>query len=348
MPTIREIAKKTGLSIATVSMALRGRGRMSKKTREQILAVAEALGYQAVPILSKAFSIVRQPKGAWYRETLALITEFPMASAPLYQVEIFRGASARAKERGYHLEPFHVSGKASEHRRLSRVLYTRGIRGLVILPRVEFSLPRLYLDWSKFAAVEIGRTLRSPRTLHRVERPIYYELIEALHLLKKVGYRRIGMAVEPTEDKHRIGIYTSAYLLSQERVPEKARIPTLASYGPWKEENFRNWLKEYKPDVIIVHTTMMLTWLKKLKMRVPGDVSVFCSNVAETNLTGLLANRPKLGESAVEMLSLLLEQDELGIPREARCWLVPDAWQAGDTLSRPIPIEDRKNLLNGP
>lgn len=335
-PSIRQIAVQTGFSTATVSMALRGTGRMAEDTRTKICEAAERMGYRPQPLVAKAFSIVRQPKEAWYQETIAYITEYPMESAPRYQAEIFEGAARRASTRGYRIEPFQLSGKPVEHRRLSRILYNRGIRGLVVLPRVEYALPRLYLDWSKFAAVEIGRTLRSPRFLHRIERPIYSELNEAFHFLKRAGFRRIGMAVEPTEDSNRIGIYTAANLLFQERQTPSHRIPPLSSQGPWMERTFRAWFSKYQPDVILIHTADPLRWLKRMKVKVPEDVSVFCSNVQDSFLSGMRAHLTKLGESSIDMLSLLLDGDELGPSPEPHCWLVSDHWQAGQSLSLPV------------
>ena len=44
-PSIRDIAEDTGVSAATVSLALRDKGRMSDETRSRIKAAAEAAGY---------------------------------------------------------------------------------------------------------------------------------------------------------------------------------------------------------------------------------------------------------------------------------------------------------------
>lgn len=54
MATIRDIAKKTGYSISTVSHALNNRPRVSEKTKEEIIQVAQELNY--IPN-SKAISL---------------------------------------------------------------------------------------------------------------------------------------------------------------------------------------------------------------------------------------------------------------------------------------------------
>lgn len=48
-PTIKEVAKRAGVSIATVSRALNDKSDVSLETRERVLAVARAVGYAADP-----------------------------------------------------------------------------------------------------------------------------------------------------------------------------------------------------------------------------------------------------------------------------------------------------------
>jgi LacI family transcriptional regulator, repressor for deo operon, udp, cdd, tsx, nupC, and nupG len=44
-PTVRDIAKQAGVSIGTVSRALKGQGGLTEDTRQQVLSAAEQLGY---------------------------------------------------------------------------------------------------------------------------------------------------------------------------------------------------------------------------------------------------------------------------------------------------------------
>ena len=83
--SIREIARQTGLSTATVSLALRGKGRMSAATRKKICDAAQEAGYQSHPLLSQAFCLVRQPSAQRYRETLAFVAEWDTETGPEHQ-----------------------------------------------------------------------------------------------------------------------------------------------------------------------------------------------------------------------------------------------------------------------
>ncbi|XHR26797.1 MAG: LacI family DNA-binding transcriptional regulator [Chthoniobacteraceae bacterium] len=336
-PSIRDIALHTGFSTATVSLALRDKGRMAPATREKIRAAATELHYQALPNLSRALSLARHPQQGRFRETLAFITEYPERRAPRFQSELQAAATRRGESLGLKVEAFIVSGSPADHRRISRVLVARGIRGVIICTRIKHRQSRLVLDWPKFAAVEIGRSVWSPDNLHKVERSVFYELADAMHLLKKAGYRRIGLAIEPWEEVMRRGIYSAAFLMGQQRFLPAQRIPPLSAEAAWSIQTFREWMFKHRPEVLIVYEPkIILHWLHELGLKVPEDISVFSTNVGESSFSGLRSDIDSLGASCVEMLSLLLERDELGLTPHFRNWLVKDFWQSGETLRHPI------------
>ncbi|HXR12495.1 MAG TPA: LacI family DNA-binding transcriptional regulator, partial [Gaiellaceae bacterium] len=49
-PTIRDVARQAGVSIATVSRVLNGKGDVSEAARERVQGAATALGYAADPV----------------------------------------------------------------------------------------------------------------------------------------------------------------------------------------------------------------------------------------------------------------------------------------------------------
>jgi LacI family transcriptional regulator len=227
------------------------------------------------------------------------------------------------------------------------MLQYRGIRGLIIMPRLRWKIARLFLDWKNFAAVEIGRSLSLPSNLHKVDRPVYYELLEALHLLKKAGYKRIGMAIHPGENQYRKQVYTAAYMAAHVtwRGLRKGKRKTTAEgmLWQWQETEFRQWYREYRPDVIIVQQLYeMWDWLARLDLKVPQDISIFKMNTRDADFSGFRGDAQGLVEACVDMLSLLLEQNRLGLPERPRVWLVRDLLVPGKSLQLPLMMEREK------
>lgn len=335
--TIQELARRTGYSTATVSRALSGKGRMLPSTRDEISAAAAKVGYQPLPSLSKAFSLIRQPEIIPFRESLAIITEHHKAGEKEYHAKLQSGAEARASSMGYQIESFSLSSLPSHHRKLSGILQARGIRGLIIFPRFTQCVARLALDWPHFIGVEIGRTIRMPHNLHRVERPLYYELIEAFHSLKKAGFRRIGLAASPHENSQRRGIFVASYLMAQEKLPRAKRIPPLNSCGKWGRHSLVRWLNRYEPDVVICSNPLEVPgWIESLGFEIPQDISIFCTNVGDSKFSGFRCDLEGIGAACVEMLSVLLNGNTTGLSAQPRTWLLPDLWEPGETLRYPL------------
>lgn len=90
--TIYDIAKQSGVSIATVSRVFNNYPRVSAETRERVLAVAEALGYQPH---ASAQSLAR-------RRTNLIAAVIPMMTNYFY-VEVLRGLQDQLAESEYDL-----------------------------------------------------------------------------------------------------------------------------------------------------------------------------------------------------------------------------------------------------
>ena len=145
------------------------------------------------------------------------------------------------------------------------------------------------------------------------------------------------MAVEPRHSHQHSGIYHAVYLLQQLKLPIEQRIPPMTDFGKWNEKDFRRWMRKYQPDVLYIQDTRTVcAWLKNMGLRIPEDISVFCVNVENAEFSGLRRDYAGIGRSAVEMVSLLLDNETLGLAINPRCWQVDEFWELGTTLSRPI------------
>ena len=121
----------------TVSLALRNHPDISKTTAEKVRRVAESLGYRPDPEINRLMTYLRQSREARSDIVLAFLDPWPRdPSIPdRYHLKLLHeGASQRAQELGFRIDTLWLKEKGMTQRRMSSILYTRGIRGLLIPP----------------------------------------------------------------------------------------------------------------------------------------------------------------------------------------------------------------------
>jgi LacI family transcriptional regulator len=120
-PTIRTVAAKAGVSVATVSRFLNGNARINAETEARVRKAIEDLGY--VPNASARELVTHTTR------TIALI--FPKLSGPFFSA-LIRGAEMEASASGYHLLIYGASGAAVEDDNRALGLLTTKVDGLIL------------------------------------------------------------------------------------------------------------------------------------------------------------------------------------------------------------------------
>src|SRR5699024_4767668 len=141
MVTIKDVAKKANVSISTVSYALNGIDKVSPKTREKILRVAEELQYRKNGLASD----LKRKK----TKTVALIVDD--LSGPFYS-EIIKGVQDVVTDHGYDLVACNsINGEEStafkyltEHRTDGCIIFAHNITEQMIKTAVKS--PIILLD----------------------------------------------------------------------------------------------------------------------------------------------------------------------------------------------------------
>jgi LacI family transcriptional regulator len=119
--TIHDVAKRAGVSVATVSRVLNGKELVRQETSAQVLAAAKALRY--VPnVAARSLSIRRS-------HTIGVV--LPDVHGEFFS-EVIRGIDLAARQQGYHIL---VSGSHSDVQEMLEVLDTmRGrVDGVVVM-----------------------------------------------------------------------------------------------------------------------------------------------------------------------------------------------------------------------
>jgi DNA-binding LacI/PurR family transcriptional regulator len=186
--TIREFAQALGVSTATVSRAIHGRGRISPATRARILAQMEQLGY--TPNLH-AQSLVRKRSMAVALEYLGMVEVL----ADSFLVELARGIQQRLVPHRYRLL-LNLTGDL-EYRRsvVCGWVRARAVDGVILVGN-----PHIDPEWltllqeehvpSVWIAYDGHHTLPPNTCLVRLDTTTGWH--EAVDHLVALGHRRIG------------------------------------------------------------------------------------------------------------------------------------------------------------
>jgi len=330
-PTQADIARAAGVSQMTVSLALRNHASLPRRTRQRIQRLAAELGYRPNPLVAALMRHVRHRRATPYLTTLAYVTAFPTRDgwrqSPLYR-RYHEGAAARADQLGYKLEEFWLRQPGMTGTRLSRILWTRGVQGVIIAP---LPLPRahLQLDWKQFALATLGYTLARP-SLHRAVSHQARAMQIALRELKRRGYRRVGLALSSHSDARTDRNWRGAFLAYQ---PRARRVPLLVT-ADWNQRTFCEWFEEHRPDAVIANEDGVRDWLRALKARVPGEVGFVHieSTISHRHFSGIRQNAYQVGAAAVELVAEQLQHGERGVPKIPKVVLIAGQWVPGRTL----------------
>lgn len=329
-----------------VSLALRNHHSVSKKRRAEIRAVAKRLNYSPDPALSAlaAYRQTHYPKPT--PTPIAWVSNYPTRNFwnhPNHYVhDYFLGATQRAKEIGYHLEHFWLGEPGMTPQRFSKILYSRGISGILLTPQ-HTDFTQLDLDWDKFCAVTFGYSLLRPR-LHMTTSNHYRSMGMVMRKLRSLGYRRIGLTLYSVHDTRVIHSHYAAYLMEMLTVPPKDQIPALfeGDYSKDIEAEKLKWFRTHRPEVIISSIGTGLDGvLRSENLRCPEDVGLVSLGTSERRtdgthrtFSGTDENLETTGVAAVDLLVTLMHRNERGVPTTPRTVLIDSKWVPGTTLRR--------------
>ena len=339
-PTLHDIAREVGVSVITVSRALRNAPRVAPETRARVQAVAAALGYEPDPDLARLMHRVRSRKTVRFRAVIAVIREeVPQDNllGPSYQYVPIEAIRQRALGHGYAVEEFWLGREGLTPKRLQKILLARGIEGVIVSPQ-SLQLPCSKLDYSPFASVAFGYAMREP-ALHMCAGNMTLGIQTAAEQLTARGYHRIGVAVTQwIVNRSQFG-YSGGFFHFQQSLPAEDRIPLLLLPHNRIERGFAafsKWMNENRPDVLISFDTHVPEWLTRLGLRVPDDIGFVVHDwtPAMTSCAGIYQRRDHLAAAAVDLIVTQLSQHERGVPAVARQIMIPPQWINGPSVRK--------------
>jgi LacI family transcriptional regulator len=357
--TLADIAREAGVHVTTVSLALRNHPRLPEKTRLRLQKLAQARGYAPDPWLRALVAYRGQVVPRRNPPTLAYVTNWNTRwgwKQVTAHPDFFAGALAKAQELGYNLEHFWLREPGLTHGRLNRILYARGITGVIIASHVREIDVELQFDWKHLSGVKIDYFPHKPE-LHNVTNNQCDVIRLAMQKLIVAGYRRIGFVMDRGWDHSVDHLWTAGFLCEQQNLAQKDRIPVHLFPSPLPVERwfkvsnadvtadpvpFERWYKKYRPEVVISKASFILPEFKRMGLRIPRDVAfvdVFLDEFSG-KVAGVRQNHATVGALAVEILAGQLQHNKFGVPEIPTTTFVEGTWFNG--ASCPMPFRKRR------
>lgn len=269
MANIREVARKAGVSVATVSRVLNHPERVSPKTREQIDQVMRELNFSP-NVFARSLNLKRS-------NSIALV--IPDIVNPQY-MELARGVEQETHEKGYNLLLCNTEKNREKEQSYIRMLIEKKIDGIIL----AFTLLRKE-DFESIGQKGIPLVLSGRNVIDKSISSVYSDFCEGAQLavahLINLGFKRIayiGGNVNQLENREKARGYSNALVEAGLKIRNDLIFPGHDDI----ESGYLAALKLLEcnplPDALFVANDLMaigaLDALKNRGIKVPGDISV--------------------------------------------------------------------------
>lgn len=319
---MKDIAEALGVDASTVSLALRGDGRVAEATRAAVEAAAERMGYRRDPALSALAesrwrSGLRAGLGNW-----AVMSE---AGEDNLRRGRYRALFGLAEKRGYNLTVVRLERDVSALR-VNREMKARGVRGVILLPIGDDALAQsfawLELDWSAFSWVALYEARYAP-PVHRVVFNPFRDTRVALRAMVARGWRRIAFVHEASRlsrvnvRQHAAGLQFAAENPDVDlRMVEVGSGETVGGRG--------------KPNALLLGYTGLRARLPDSWQALPW--ATLGKLQREKTVAGIFLDQDSLCAEAADLLDFLCRRRETGIPERRKTVLLDSEWMDGESL----------------
>ena len=315
-PTLRDVARAAGVSHMTVSRTLNGSLRVAPGTAQRVRDAAERLGYRRDPALS-ALAAYRWRKST---RTGGAALAFVDCDGSSHSSRVLGGARREADYLGYRIDAFPLPASRPGQERLSRVLYHRGIRGLLFGPAHH---PCRFegWNWEEFAPVALDALAHDP-PLHAVAMDYFHGARMAVEHLGRIGCRTVGLAIrrelEARTDHRWIG-------------GARASAPGIPIFPDprFTPRMLRRWARDHHLDGVITIHRDVAAALAPLGIHLVFLNSFDCP----AGTPRLVLDPGSIGSEGVRLVHHALLRGEFGVPESPKAVTLRGIWDtAGQTV----------------
>lgn len=316
MTTIKDVAKKAGVSITTVSRALNGYSDVNVKTRQRIIEAAKELNY--TPNAVARTLVTKKSK------TIGLIvSELSRSSAKdNFTFEVLCGINKSVGDMNYDMILFSTNPNKQKQKSYTQLCLERGVDG-AILQGIRTDDPYLQeVVESKIPCVLIDIPLQEDH-VGFVSTDNVYGAKKAVEHLLELGHRKIGMI-----NGHEHAYVSKERLRGYQEALQQAGIerhPEWTLNGQFSEEEAEkaaySLLKDYPEITALFCASDLMAFgaikgAKRLGRKVPKDLSVIgyddiiLSSYHSPALTTIAQDKFMMGYEAARLLIEMLDDPE--------------------------------------
>ena len=186
MTSIRRVAQKAGVSIATVSRVFNGNPAVAPELRDRVLAAVNRCGYSPTVGRRSAASI-------------GLVYTGPFSVGSPYDAACLDGIVTAMLESEFDLKIVHLRRDKSEEDTYSQFFFRKGVRGAILRSTAADRDVARAIAAEGFPAVVLGDHFDEPR-LSFAYNESRTASIEGMEHLISLGHKRIAIAANDTDD----------------------------------------------------------------------------------------------------------------------------------------------------
>jgi DNA-binding LacI/PurR family transcriptional regulator len=305
MSSVREIASRVGVSVATVSRVINNDPRVSEAMRDRVLKAANQTRY--VPKVGSRSTM----------NIALLYTDEPSLESP-FDAALMQGMGERMDEFGFDLMILRGSRTRNPSETYTQMLMRKGVRGAVIRTTSRTRLVCEDIATEGFPAVVVGDRFQNPRVSF-VSSDSRSGSREATEHLLKLGHRRIAICtniVDDSDHADRILGYSDALSAAGLEVNPNLVVRTPANRPGGKQIIRRIMTGSDCPTAVYMVDPMAAVGamheLLYMGLKVPGDVSLIgfddgeLRHLMQPTMTAVCQDATEIGREAFEVLHSLI------------------------------------------
>lgn len=313
-PTIKDVAKRAGVSIATVSLVIHNHDRISAETKKKVLKAIKDLNYHPS---KSARNLVSQKTG---NIGFILTDDHFLRTEPFY-TKIFLGTEFEARLRAYYILLTTIKSDYNKETAMPRFILDRSVDGIIIAGKVpddfvdrlsEYNIPFIFVDYL---------TAANNRPVVLIDN-VQGGIIATNHLIN-CGHKNIafiGGDIKHPSISDRLSGYKQ--VLEKNNIKINQKLIHTASPYPNRQygydaakELFSN--NKYITAVFACNDAMaigVMQYLKEAGYKIPADISVIGFDDVEADLlndpplTTIRVPKIELGTEAMRLIDEVVQK----------------------------------------